>query len=526
MGRSATKWVLALAMLVFAGGRPGGFAPPEMSGRVVDEAGRAVPGALVTVRHAPTGRAFTVYADGEGRYALTVPEGPLTLEVRGPAAEATSRTTRSGPASELGGDVALAAARGDDEPPASAFLAQLPDGEAKRRFIVDCGGCHTFDALRARKDGRERTRQEWHDAIALMLSFSGQGSGFPIISGAADAERDAAWLAGALQGAPWPVATAPSPDLTAGARGAVLTEYDVPVAADLPHDVAWDGRRLLVTGMMTHRMYTLDPVSGTWETVPIPVARANPRAVDVAADGRWLVALGAPRRLAFFDPAGEAWTDVPVGTYPHSIVEDARGRVWFNGHFSSAPEIVGYVDPATREVRTYEIPGDGGESTIPYGLRVGPDGTVWGTQLRGNRLVRLDPETGDVRRYTLPTTQSGPRRPDVGVDGVVWIPEFGAGKLARFDPATERFTEVDFPVPDAGPYVARVDRVRGTVWIGTGHSDVVAAYDPGTERFTLYPLPTRGALIRHLDVDEATGAVWVAYGASPGIPGKILRIQP
>ena len=67
---------------------------------------------------------------------------------------------------------------------------------------------------------------------------------------------------------------------------------------------------------------------------------------------------------------------------------------------------------------------------------------------------------------------------------------------------------------------------RGTVWLGTGHADLVLAFDPSSEVFTAYPLPTRGALIRHIDVDERDGSVWVAYGASPGIPGKILRIQP
>ncbi len=82
------------------------------------------------------------------------------------------------------------------------------------------------------------------------------------------------------------------------------------------------------------------------------------------------------------------------------------------------------------------------------------------------------------------------------------------------------------PDPDAAPYVVRVDRRRGTVWIGTGHGDVVYSFDPAAGAFTAYPLPTRGALVRHIDVDEQTGDLWAAYGASPGIPGKVLRIQP
>ena len=35
--------------------------------------------------------------------------------------------------------------------PSSAWLSQLPDGETKRKFILDCTGCHQFDEKIARK---------------------------------------------------------------------------------------------------------------------------------------------------------------------------------------------------------------------------------------------------------------------------------------------------------------------------------------------------------------------------------------
>ena len=46
----------------------------------------------------------------------------------------------------------------------------------------------------------------------------------------------------------------------------------MPVAEDLPHDVAVmaDGR-VLITGMFTHAMYTLDPATGAMTTMPIGV---------------------------------------------------------------------------------------------------------------------------------------------------------------------------------------------------------------------------------------------------------------
>src|SRR5439155_947570 len=44
--------------------------PARLAGRVTDDAGRPVVGALVTARHLELARETTVYADGDGRWAL------------------------------------------------------------------------------------------------------------------------------------------------------------------------------------------------------------------------------------------------------------------------------------------------------------------------------------------------------------------------------------------------------------------------------------------------------------------------
>lgn len=286
---------------------------------------------------------------------------------------------------------------------------------------------------------------------------------------------------------------------------------------------------VVVAGMFTHRMYRLDPASGEFTTVSIPVPNANPRALDIDDEGRWWVLLGAPGRLARFDPTAAAWESWELGMYPHSVMLDREGRAWFNGHFTVRPELIGYVDAARDTVVTHEVPGKvmpGDGTTIPYGLRVAPDGTIWGTELAGNRLMRFDSESGDSRHYELPAAHSGPRRLDVAADGIVWIPEYAGNRLARFDPATERFTEHELPIPDALPYVVRVDHARGTVWIGTAAADAVLRFDPGSERFDVYRLPTRGALTRHINIDEATGSVWGAYSPGPAVTPRVFHLRP
>ncbi len=412
------------------------------------------------------------------------------------------------------------------------WLGLLPDGVDKRRFILDCTGCHQIDDQVARPGGRPRTQPEFRDAIDKMLSFAGSTTGFPVIGHGRDAASTAAWLASYFLATPPVRPRAPLPS------NAQITEYALPDPADLPHDVAVgnDGR-VVVTGMMSHRMWVLDSTRGTFEGVDIPIERANPRALEIDRNGDWWVVLGARHRVARYRPATRTWRTWAGGFYPHSVAVAGDGGVWINGHFTHSPEVIARVDTAVsdsaRAVTQFEMPahpalGRGPGGPIPYEIRVAPDGRVWMSELQGNRLIAFDPvkRTSDV--FTMPEEWSGPRRFDIDRRGILWIPAYATNELVRLDPATRRFTRLPLPVPDAVPYVVKVDEVGGAsrVWIGSSAADAVFAYDPAANRFTTYPLPSRGALVRHLAIDPRNHDLWIAYGASPGrIPAKIARLR-
>jgi virginiamycin B lyase len=409
-------------------------------------------------------------------------------------------------------------------PRSSAWLSLLPEGETKRKFILDCTGCHQFDARIARPGGNPRTEAQWVEAVTRMLGYAGATTSFPVIAADRDPGTTAAWLARHLVAGE--VREAP----VAAPAQADVTEYLMPVPQDLPHDVAVepDGS-VLVTGMFTHRLYRVNPRTSAIGEIPIPVPNANPRAIELDGKGRpWLV-LGSPAKLATL--ADSQWRTFDVGMYAHSLAVGTDGKVWFNGHFTRAPEQIGSVDAATGAVRTHDVPphptlaaGPGGP--IPYELRTGPDGRVWMSELQGNRLVAFTPKTGKFQTFALPTPYSGPRRFDVDAKGIVWIPAYSADRLVRLDPATGSFREIDLPGRDVVPYIVRSDPRDGSLWIGTAAADVLLRYRPASGRFDAFPLPTRGALVRHLAIDTTSGAVWLAYGASPGIPARIARLIP
>ena len=506
-----------------------GVAPPPpdpvVPGSVRSGGGAPVEGVLVTARDSARGLTTLVVSDAGGGFALPRrAAGPMLITASTPDGRLMATARLSGDGRSL--DLVLRAAGTPARRASSAgWLAALPAGESRRRFILDCTGCHQFDDSRALKDGKPRTAAQFAEDIRRMLGYAGPQSSFPVISAWAERPDAAPWIASAVANAE------PATAAIRYATDAVLTEFDLPVAQDLPHDLAVDGNgRVVITGMLSHQMYVLDPTSGRVETVSIPVARANPRAVEIDRTGHWWVLLGAPGKIGRYAPDQARWQLIDIGMYPHSIAVASDDEVWFNGHFSRDPEQVGRARASTGQVDRFDLPPHPALRTapggpIPYEERLGPDGRLWVSELQGNRIIAFDPSTREGRAFTLPTSWSGPRRFDLGPDGTVWIPGYAANTLVELDPATGRMTEIPLPIAGATPYVVRVSRKSGAVWIGTGAADAVLRYDPATGAFATYPLASQGALIRHLVVDDERDEVWLAYGASPGrIPARVARL--
>ncbi len=412
-------------------------------------------------------------------------------------------------------------------------LASVPDDDAKRAFILDCTGCHQMDMARVFPEGQRRSDGAWQVIVQRMLSFAGATTGFPVMGSGRDAVATAAWL-----GQVYRDAAGIGPHRVIGRAeidSAMVREYLLEEPSDLPHDVAIDSAgRVVVTGMMTHRMLVLDTATGRWTNIDIPVAQANPRALDVDRAGRWWIALGRPSKVARYSPDNREtpWTVFDAGMYAHSVATAPDGNVWLNGHFTRDPELIARVDSLGRSVAPVSLPAHPTLATdpggpIPYELRVARDGTVWTSELRGNRLIGFDPATRAQQVIDLPRPLMGPRRFDIDDSGVLWVPAYSGNALLRIDPKRTdagRIEEYPLPVSNVLPYVARMAPGDSAVWIGTGAGGGLFRFDVRTRRFTLYPLPSPGALVRHLTVHPHTGDVWLAYGASPGIAARIARV--
>ncbi|HKP28035.1 MAG TPA: carboxypeptidase regulatory-like domain-containing protein [Gemmatimonadales bacterium] len=499
-----------------------------ISGEVRSSSGPIV-GAQVVARSVSSRMATGTTTDAKGQYTLPLPPG-VDVRVELGGQEWTAPAQDSVRASARIDFTASAVRAASQLHPSSSWLGLLPDGDAKRKFILDCTGCHQFNESRALQNGAPRSAAQWATDVSRMLGYAGASSNFPVIAADRNPEATGLFVYAAVQKNLGSLSA--GPPVRAPADRAVITEYDLPVAQDLPHDVAIDSTgQIVITGMFSHRMFVLDPTTGNVTETPIPVQNANPRAVELDAKGNWWVLLGGPRQVARYDLATRQWKTFPIGMYPHSVAVAPDGNsVWFNGHFTRKPIQMGRLDARTGEVQRFDAPdhpvlSDAG-GPVPYEQRLAPDGTVWMSELIGNRILSLDPRSGKFSTWSLPRTNSGPRRFDIDRSGVLWIPAYSGNALVRFDPRSGQFTEFALPVSDAVPYVARVHPRTGDIWIGTAAADAVFRFEPGTRKFSRYPVLTRGATMRHMAIDPRSGDVWIAYGASPAIhPSRIARLS-
>ncbi|MGH7711202.1 MAG: carboxypeptidase regulatory-like domain-containing protein, partial [Gemmatimonadaceae bacterium] len=500
---------------------------PSIAGHVRHADARPAAGVLMVAQHLERPLRFATLTAASGSFELAdAPDGRYAVSAAHEASDTALLTVTRGTASRA--DVTLRGTPNNAAVSSAQWLGMLPDGEAKRKFILDCTGCHQLDTRHVVKDGQPRSQQQWIADVTRMLGFAGATTGFPVIAADRNALETAVWASAALAGTP----RARSAPLPLDSAVATITEYDMPLAHDLPHDVAVDSSgRVVITGMFSHTMYTLDAATGRLTDVPVPVPNGGPRAVEIDATGNWWVLLGGAGQVARYDIRERQWRTWPIDMYPHSIgIAAGTGRAWFNGHFTRDPEVIAELDPVSGAITKHQLPphltlrSDGGP--IPYELRFAPDGRVWISELQGNRLIGYEPRTRQSVTYYMPTSWSGPRRFEIAADGVLWIPAYASNQLVRLDPRSGLTKAFDLPMRDAAPYVVRIDHATGQMWIGTSAGDVLMRFDPKTERFAVFPLPSRGALVRHLAIDPRTHDVWLAYGASPSsIPARIARVQ-
>src|SRR5216117_920382 len=159
----------------------------------------------------------------------------------------------------------------------------------------------------------------------------------------------------------------------------------------------------------------------------------------------------------------------PSGGDPHTLVIDEREVIWFTVQSGNR---IGRLDTRTGAVTEYQARGR------PYGLTLDRAGNVWFCEIAGDRLGRLDPKTGTITELPL-ERGSQPRRMATAPDGSLWVTLDGAGvvwaneiqtdTVVRLDPGTGALRVFALPSKDVGIRKMVVD-ADGRLWYMGSHN--------------------------------------------------------
>lgn len=210
-------------------------------------------------------------------------------------------------------------------------------------------------------------------------------------------------------------------------------------------------------------------------------------------------------------PANE-W-EVPWNGRPRDPYVHQDGTVFFAGQ---AGNYVGRLDPRSGEFRRYELP----ERTNPHTVVVGPDRMVWIAGNRNATIGRLNPQTGDIRWYQM--TDSTVRDPHTMVfdkDGNLWFTAQNSNAVGHLNVNSGAIRYVKTG-ERTRPYGILLNS-RGVVWVNLFGTNKIGKIDPNTYELTTYDLPHERARGRRIAITPDDVVWYTDYTR-----GMLGRVNP
>jgi virginiamycin B lyase len=183
---------------------------------------------------------------------------------------------------------------------------------------------------------------------------------------------------------------------------------------------------------------------------------------------------------------------------------DGSGLLWFT---AAEAGVLGRLDPRTGVIRLWPVP------SSPSTLTVTPTGQVWFGA--SGAIGTLDPLTDQTTVYALPNPQTQVFSMAVDTRGRLWFTEVLPGKLGMLNPTTDTLTELPVPALSGTPpalYALVIDHTSNIWFVDVGANTLVR-YSPGKQTLTFFHLSLPSSAPFGLTLDFS-GKLWFTAGGS------------
>jgi virginiamycin B lyase len=543
-----TTAAMAVSMLAgFDGSRVAAQSVAVLAGDVTSAEEGAMEGVVVSAKKAGSTVTISVISDEKGhfvfpsakldpgQYTLRIRaigyelDGPKTVDVGGPSAVATPINLRK--ARNLSSQLT-----------SGEWFMSFPGSAQQKMFMDRCTSCHTYERIAKSTYNAD----EWIAVLQRMGTYApGTTPLEPQKRKETRAEMSperlrprAEYLASInlSESQQWEYPLKTLPRLKGRSTKVVITEYDLPRATAMPHDVILDEQGVAWYTDFGHQFLgKLDPKSGKVTEYTVPTLKADypPGMLDLHLDkkGDIWVGLMLQAGIAKFDRKAEKFTMYPLPQDINNpaaqqamvmpLSADVDGKVWMN---SVGIPGVHRMELATQKFETFapfaDFPKNQEHSV--YGIKADSQNNLYFMDFSADLVGRIDAKTGKYSFFKTPTPNSNPRRGWVDPQDRLWFTEYRADRLAMFDTKTERFTEWQVPTPYSWPYDVMPDK-NGELWTAGMSTDRVTRLDPKTGQAVEYQLP-KSTNVRRVFVDNTTTPVTFWVGSNHG--ASIVKVEP
>jgi virginiamycin B lyase len=180
----------------------------------------------------------------------------------------------------------------------------------------------------------------------------------------------------------------------------------------------------------------------------------------------------------------EEWSVPSKGGHPHDPAVGPDEALWFTEQMVNK---LGRLDPKTGVIQEFPLPSD--KNAGPHGLVADEDGNIWFTANFGGYIGKLDPRTGKVTEYKMPSDKADdPHTAAFDAHGILWFTVQGGNMVGRLNPKSGKIELKEVPTDAALPYGIQINSKGIPVFCELG-TNKMASIDPGTFTIREYPLP-------------------------------------
>ena len=250
-----------------------------------------------------------------------------------------------------------------------------------------------------------------------------------------------------------------------------FNEWDVPAGMQPRGLVVASDNKVIFGGAGNSAIGELDPVTGKLRLQQLTEPNCDPYTLVFDAEGNVWFTERNTAKLAKLERASGKLTDYPIGEKPYALSVDKRGIIWVTRRDA---DLIVRFDPKSLQTTELKM----GKGSQPRRTALAPDGSLWVSLYGVGKLAKIDTAANRVvKEYDLPGgPNAGPYAVNTDADGRVWVSEIQTNSVTLLDPRSGVMKVFKLPTRDTGIRKAAID-AEGRYWYVGSHAGLLGVIE-------------------------------------------------